>query len=185
MGGAALHKLRLQKSAWPPSGDTHNLLGAVRQPVTLQEHVAVLAYLIGGTCPEDLEAVCEMLAAEDREHAGRTAALEEKRVRLAAQEDRNGKLRAEVSGVESTGGTDTAEHLSLREQLTEMQAQGVAIKAAEERHSVVLEHCAAVATALVLDMQGGAGAAAPPPDRSMLNDTIDRAVSAAKLRLPQ
>ena len=191
-GGSALHKIRLAKSAWPPPQDTHGLLAAVRQPQTLREHIAVLAYLIGGQCPEELDAVCERLAAEEREYGRRAQALEEKRLRLAAEEERNGKARAEVSGVESTGGADSSEHLSLREQLTEMQGQGAQIRAAEERHAIVLDHCAAVATSLALELEsmdgGGAAAGAPPPpppDRAALGKTIDGAMAAVKRKLLQ
>ena len=202
-GGSALHKIRLAKSAWPPPQDTHGLLSGVQQPQSLQEHIAVLAYLIGGQCPEELESVCSLLAAEDREHANRARALEEKRQRLAAEEERNARARNEVSGVESTGGVDTAEHLSLREQLTEMQSQGGAIRMTEERHALVLDQCAAVAASLEEELraldreeaaaQAGAPDAAaaaaaaaaappppPPPDRAALGKTVDATIAAVK-----
>ena len=189
-GGAALHKLRLQKAAWPPANDTHGLLAGVPAPATLREHVAVLAYLIG--VPEELEAICEKMAAEDREQHGRTRLLDQHRVERQHAEERNERTRQELGALEATGGVDTPEHLALREQLTEMQAQGVAIRNAEERHAAVLEHLAAVATAMLAELdpssaaqlRAAAAAGAGGATRDALAETLSSALAAAKRRLP-
>ena len=188
-GGQTLHKLRLQKAAWPPSNDNHGLLNGVPAPHTLREHVAVLAYLIG--VPEDFEMICEKMAAEDREQGQRTRSLEDHRRELQRAEENNERLRKELGEVESTGGPDTAEHLSLREQLTEMQAQGVAIRNAEERHASVLEHLSAVAHAMLgsldpgaaRELQGVANAGGDRSGREGLAQTIEAALTAAKRRM--
>jgi hypothetical protein len=187
-GGSALHRIRVQKSAWPPPQDVHGLLSGVLMPTSLREHIAVLAYLIGGGCEEDVEAVCERLAAEDREQEKRTAALEEHRRELIAAEERNEKLRSQLAAVEATGGVDTGEHLELREQLTEMQAQGVAIRAAEERHAAVLEQLAGVTSSLLAELdavQTGVPPAAPPPlEREALKEAMDGAIAQATRMMP-
>lgn len=189
-GADYLHKLRLKKAAWPPANDSHGLLAGVPAPTTLREHVAVLAYLIN--VPEDLDAICEKMAAEDREQRARTAWLDEHRRDLGSEERRNELARKELTTLDSTGGVDAGEHLSLREQLTEMQAQGVAIRNAEERHAAVLEHLSAVVTAMLAELEPdlanelkaqslreNSGAA-----RDELATTFESAIAAAKRRLP-
>lgn len=151
-GAAMLHKARMAKSAWPPLADKEGLLAGVPQPQTLREVVIVMSQLMG--CANDLEAVCESLAAQDKEVAARTSILEEQRRELALAEERNERLRRELLTLESTGGGDSAEHLTLREQLTEMQAQGVAIQAAESRHALILENCAASTVAFLAAITG-------------------------------
>ena len=186
-GGSALHKLRLKKAAWPPSNDNHGMLTGVPAPNSLREHVAVLAYLIGA--PEDIEAICEKMAAEDRDHAGRTAALEKQRRELALQEETNEKGRQELTELESTGGVDTNEHRSLREQLTEMQAQGVAVRNAEERHNAVLEQLSAIGIWMLeqLDPEAAEELHASMVSGDALGalaKTLDRALTTARSRLP-
>ena len=78
----------------------------------------------------------------------RCECAEKQRRELALQEETNEKGRQELAALESTGGVDTNEHRSLREQLTEMQAQGVAVRNAEERHTAVLEQLSAIGCAL-------------------------------------
>lgn len=120
-GAAALHKARIAHHAWPPSIDRDGLLAQLPQPRSLPETVEVLAAILG--CAPDLEAICEQLSAEEREQAERMNALELQRRELGATEERNERMRRELLTLESTGGGDSAEHHTLREQLTEMQAQ--------------------------------------------------------------
>jgi len=154
MGGGAgqLHKARLAQSVWPPPSDKEGLLAGVPQPQSLREVVAVMSRLVG--CENELEAVCGVLAEQDREVAERMRSVEERRLELTQAEDRNERLRREAATIESTGGEDSAEHLTLREQLTEMQAQGIAINAAESRHAVLLEHCAASTASFLSQLSG-------------------------------
>ena len=129
------------------------------------------------------------MAAEDRDHAGRTAALEKQRRELALQEETNEKGRQELTELESTGGVDTNEHRSLREQLTEMQAQGVAVRNAEERHNAVLEQLSAIGIWMLeqLDPEAAEELHASMVSGDALGalaKTLDRALTTARSRLP-
>ena len=151
-GAAALHKARVKEHHWPPTADKEGLLAQKPMPRSLHEVVFTLSELMA--CDEDLELICERLAAEDREHEERMRELEAVRKELGQAEERNEKLKREVESTEATGGGDSAEHHALREQLTEMQAQGIAIQAAEERHARILAHCASAVLAMRAELSG-------------------------------
>lgn len=123
----------------------------------------------------------EKLAAEDREQAARTGALEGKRRELAAEEEKLERMRLEAERLEATGGVDSAEHHQLRQQLTEMQAQGKAIAQAEERHAAILEHLGAIANALLVQL--GEPSLPHSAERAGLADGVSSAVAAIKRRL--
>jgi predicted nucleic acid-binding Zn-ribbon protein len=80
--------------------------------------------------------------------------LEAVRKELGQAEERNEKLKRDLEMMEATGGGDSAEHHALREQLTEMQAQGIAIQAAEERHARILAQCASAVLAMRAELSG-------------------------------
>ena len=68
-------------------------------------------------------------------------------------------------------------------------AQGVAIRAAEERHTAVLEHLSQVAEGMLGQLEPEearlrAGAAAGGPARDKLTHMLEGALAAAKRRLP-
>ncbi len=183
-GSSALHKARSSASGpWPPADDPHGLLRSVNRPRTLVEVVGVLAAMLG--VEPDLEAiVSKNLAAADESNGHKLTKLNEKRAALAAREEANEKLRAELGRLESTGGGDAPQHHALREQLTELQAQGSAISASEHAQAALLEHIAASAEALLTQLR------APRPDDApagragalALLEAVEASVKGAKQR---
>lgn len=187
-GAAQMHKARVSHAQWPPAADKEGLLAEKPMPRSLREVVDTLAELIGSEV--DLEQICERLAAEDHEHSTRMAELDGARRELGQAEERNERLKREVATTEATGGGDSVEHHALREQLTEMQAQGIAIQAAEERHATILEHCAASVVALHAELSGEAaskhlGGHSKPSQsgRDALLQSLEQAVELAEAKL--
>lgn len=181
-GAAALQKLRAKRAAWPPPADKSNVLarlGFVSPPQSHSEALQILSTLMHA--PPDVTVMMEKLAAEDREQAARTGALEGKRRELAAEEEKLERMRLEAERLEATGGVDSAEHHQLRQQLTEMQAQGKAIAQAEERHAAILEHLGAIANALLVQL--GEPSLPHSAERAGLADGVSSAVAAIKRRL--